>query len=308
MTRRFQPWQLATLVILVCGGVVWFAHWRRAARSFDAAGLLECLPPDRSTHVYIDVDALRRSGILDLLTGSRAAEEPDYRKFVNETGFDYRLDLDAVAAAFLQGDVYFAMRGRFNWRQLSKYARDQGGSCQNAICDMPASTPQRYISFYPLKSDILALAVSHEQRGVLMIGPGEWATPPQIPAEPVWISAPAFVFSDVKNLPEGTHSFLSPLAQAQRITFAVGPQGDRLQIRLDVTCANPQAAAALADQLSKTTDLLKKMLERQHMTPNTQDLSGILVAGNFEQQDQRVLGTWPVERGFIQALAAGKVQ
>ncbi len=308
MKRGLQPWQLATMVVALCGVVLWFAHWRRSSRNFDAAALVECLPPDQATHVYIDVDALRRSGILNLVAGSRAAEEPDYRRFVEQTGFDYRTDLDAVAAAFLHGNVYFALRCRFDWRQLSKYAREQGGACQNTVCNMPASTPDRFISFYPLKSDILAMAVSTEARGVSMVGPSQWHNPPQMPPEPVWISAPSFAFNDVKALPEGTHSFLSPLAQAQRITFAVGPQGDRLQIRLEVACANPEGAAALADQLNKTTELLKKMLERQHMTPNPRDLSGVLVAGNFQQQNQRVLGTWPVERGFIEALAAGSVQ
>ena len=53
------------------------------------------LPADRATLVYIDTDALRKSGLLDLLAGSKAAEEADYRKFVEQTGFDYRTDLDA---------------------------------------------------------------------------------------------------------------------------------------------------------------------------------------------------------------------
>ena len=308
MRLRFQPWQLVALLVVLCAGVVWFAHWRRGARLTDAAGLVECLPQDRSTHVYIDVDALRRAGILQLVAGSKAGEDQDYRGFVEQTGFDYRTDLDAVAAAFLSGDTYLALRGRFDWKLLSKYAREHGGRCLNAVCDMPATSPERHISFYPLKSDILALAVSREERGVTMIGPNQWTTKPQLPAEPVWISAPSFAFSDVKDLPAGTHSFLSPLAQAQKIVFAVGPEGNRLQIRLDVACQNPESAMALATQLTSTTDLLKKMLEREHKTPNVADLSGVLVAGSFQQKDQRVVGVWPVERAFVEALATGKIQ
>jgi hypothetical protein len=308
MTRRFQPWQLAALVIVLCASAVGLAHWWRASRRIDAAGLVECLPRDRSTHVYIDVEALRRNGILDLVAGSQAEEAPDYRHFVEQTSFDYRTDLDAVAAAFMNGDVYLALRGRFDWRQLAKYARDQGGKCLNAICDMPASTPDRHISFYPLKSDILALAVTRQERGVTMIGPSQWTHPPQLPPEPVWISAPSFAFSDVNNLPAGTHAFLSPLAQAQNIVFAIGPEGNRLQIRLEVTCLNAESAAALANQLTATTGLLKNMLERDHKTPNAADWSGVLVAGTFQQKDQRVVGTWPVERAFVEALSAGKLQ
>jgi hypothetical protein len=308
MRFRFQPWQLAVLVIALCVGAVIFAQRQRSARTFDAAGLLECLPPSQATHVYINFDTLRRSGLLDLLAGSKAAEEPDYRRFVEQTGFDYRTDLDAVAMAFLRGDVYFTLHGRFEWKRLAEYARSQGGACRNAICDMPAAKAGRHISFYPLKSDVLALSVSNEERGVVNIGPNQWKQHPTLPAEPVWISAPSFAFTDVDTFPAGTHSFLSPLSQAQTVTFAVGPEGQRLQIRLDATCATPEAASTLANQLTNTTDLLKKMLDRQHMTPNPRDLSGPLVAGSFQQQDRHVAGTWPIERAFVEALATGQVQ
>lgn len=306
MRFRFQPWQLAALMILLVVAAVIFA-WRRHARTFDAAGLLECLPPDQATHVYIDFDALRRGGILQLISGNKAAEDPDYQKFVSQTGFDYTKDLDAAALAFFHGSEYFAVRGRFAFSRLADYARAQGGSCANSICTMPASTPDRHISFYMLASNVLAMAVSPEEHGVNMIGPNQWKNPPKLPPEPVWISAPSFVFSDVKNLPTGTHSFLTPLAQADQVTFAVGPDGQRLQIRLEVSCASPQVAEQMAAQLNKTTDLLKKMLDRDHMKANPNDLSGVLVAGNFEQRDKNVIGKWPVERAFVEALASGAV-
>lgn len=305
---RFQPWQLAVLVVALCVGVVGLVRWRRVSRPFSAAELIQTLPPDQATHAYIDVDALRRSGLLDLLAGSKAAEEPDYRRFVDQTGFDYRTDLDGVAAAFLHGDVFLALHGRFEWRRLADYARAQGGQCLNTVCSMPGSRADRNISFYPLRSDVLALAVSAEPRGVTMIGPGQWRSPPVLPAEPVWISVPSFVFTDVKNFPDGTHAFLTPLAQARQITFAVGAVGPRLQIRMEVACNSQQAATALASQLTATTDLLKKMLNRDSLTPNARDLSGVLVAGSFQQTDARVTGTWPIERGLVEALSSGQVQ
>ena len=181
---------------------------------------------------------------------------------------------------------------------------------------MPASQPERHISFYPLRSDVLGIAVSTEERGVVLIGPGQWKNPPRLPPEPVWISTPSYVFSDVKDLPEGTHSFFSPLAQAKEVTFAIGPVGVErggaadggLSVRLEVTCYSPAAAGALAKQLTQTTELLKSMIEREHMTSNPNDLSGVLVAGSFEQQDQRVIGKWPIARGFVEALLSGKVE
>jgi len=308
LRSRFQPWEIVVAVLLSCAVGGGFAYWRGRSRPFDAAALIESLPPDQATDVYIDVDALRRGGILNLVAGSKASEEPDYRRFVEQTGFDYRSDLDAVAAAFFHNDVYFALRGRFQWKKLAQYAGAQGGRCAGAICSMPGSAPDRHISFYELRPGVLALAVSAAELGVNMIGPKQWKTPPRLPAEPVWISAPSFAFTDVKELPAGTHAFLSPLARAQHVTFAIGPAGKGLQVRLEVACDSAETALAVSAQLTKTTDLLKKMLDREHMTPNKNDLSGVLVAGNFVQKEKTVLGTWPLEPGFVESLASGKIE
>ena len=304
---RCQPWQLALLVVLLCGAAVGVVRWRRTFQPVNAASLLASLPVDGATLFYIDADALRQSGILDLLAGSKAAEEPDYRRFVEQTGFDYRTDVDAVAAAFVNGETYLTVRGRFQWKLLSAYARSQGGECRYTLCTMPASGKDRHISFYPLTTNVLALAVSAQPRGADMIGANQWKNPPALPPEPVWISAPSLVFSKPDLFPAGTRAFLSPLAQTQNVTFAMGPRGDRLQLRLEVACASPRAAAEMVQQFSAATDLLKKMIERDHLTPNPRDLSGVLVAGSFQQQDARVVGTWPVERGFITALASGQI-
>lgn len=304
MRYRFQPWQLALLVILICAAVLIFTGRHYASRAINSVDLVEYLPPDQAVHVFIDVNALRGSGLLDLLAGSKAAEEPDYRTFVEQTGFNYRTDLEAVAAAFVHEDTYLVLRGRFEWKRLNDYARAQGGACRNVACTMPASSPARHISFYPITSEILALAVSKEERGIDMIGPRQWKKPPDLPSDPVWVSVPSYMFSDVSNLPAGTHAFMTPLAQAQGATFAIGPQDQRFQLRLDVDCATPEAAAALAAQLTSSTDLLRKMIEREHMTPNPRDFSGVLTAGRFQQNGSRVVGAWPIEKGFFEDLAA----
>jgi hypothetical protein len=266
------------------------------------------LPAERATLVYIDTGSLRKSGLLDLVAGSKAAEEADYRKFVEQTGFDYRTDLDAVAAAFVDGRVYTTLRGRFQWAKLAAYAESQGGQCRDAVCSMPGSSAERNISYYQVASNVLALAVSPDPRGVTSIGPGGRKVEIPAAADPVWISVPAAVFNKLDAFPDGTRAFLSPLARAEKVTFAAGPQGDRLQLRLETVCATPEAAGDLAKQLSGVTGLLKDMIGRAHMTPNPRDLSGVLVAGRFEQRAATVIGTWPIERGFVEALASGQIQ
>ena len=295
------------MVVALCAATVAVARWWRVSSPYDAARLISTLPTEKATVVYLDTAELRRGGMLALLAGSKAAEEPDYRKFVDETGFDYRTDLDALAAAFVDNRFYATLRGRFRWNQLTAYAESQGGECHYSVCTMLGSTAERNISFYPLKSDVLALAVSTDPRAVSSIGTGG-KLQTSVPRDPFWISVPSAVFNRTDAFPAGTRAFLSPLAHAEKVTFAAGPQGDRLQLRVEVACATPEAAAELVKQFSGVTGLLRSMIEREHMTPNPRDLSGVLVAGTFEQRQSTVIGTWPVERGFVEALASGQIQ
>lgn len=305
---RLKPWQLAGAAILLCVAVVATVRWMRVSRPYDAARLLATLPSDRATLLYLDTGLLRASGILDLLAGSKAAEESDYRKFVEQTGFDYRTDLDAVAAAFVNNSVYLTLRGRFQWKQLTGYAEAQGGECHYSVCTMQGSSLDRNISFFPLTNTVLALAVSPQPRAVLDITPETQKLHPAVPVEPVWMSFPPSAFGKLNTFPAGTRAFISPLASARRVIFAAGPKGGRLELRVEVACPTSAAAEELTRQLEGTTDLLRRMIQRDHMTPNPNDLSGLLVAGTFQHKQDLVIGSWPVERGFVEALAAGQIQ
>jgi hypothetical protein len=273
---------------------------------------MQSLPLDGAVKVYIDFAQLRASGLLDLLAGAKSVEEADYRKFVQDTGFDYRTDLDGIAAAFVRGDIYFAVRGHFNWAKLSAYARAQQGQCRDTICSMPASQPNRFVSFYPLDSRVMALAVSSQEQGASRIAPLESPGLPAVPSAPIWISAPSFAFTNLKNLPAGS-SVLSPLADAQEAAFRVQPtrgadKNAGFEVVLDARCATPEIAADVARKFTRTTELLRSMLQRDRITPNPADLSGVLVAGRFESQQSHMTGTWPIDRRFFEALVSGKIQ
>ena len=118
MRLRFQPWQLALLVVIVCAASVAGVYLYRTRGGSNPSDLVSYLPTSNATVVYVDVDALRRSGILKMITGSKAAEELEYRQFVDATLFDYREDLDSVAAAFKDGQVFLVLKGRFHWKNL----------------------------------------------------------------------------------------------------------------------------------------------------------------------------------------------
>jgi hypothetical protein len=296
------------LALLLAAGAIGAAYWWKTSRTLSDQQLIQSLPQARATHVFIDVEGLRKSGLLDLIAGAKSAEDPDYKAFVEQTGLDYRTDLDAVAAAFAEGNTYLALRGRFDWLKLAAYAKAHGGKCSEiANCSLPASRSGYFISFTPVRAKVLALAVSTDEHGVGMVGLQDWRKPPKLPSEPLWISVPSFALSDA-SLGSGTHAFLEPLSQAQEVTFAVGAAAKGFQVRLEAVCGTPEIAELLTRRLSESTNMLKKMLEREKMAPNPNDLSGVLTSGTFSQQSERVTGSWPIERGFVESLAGGKIQ
>ena len=306
MRIRLQPWQLAVVVVLFCVTAVGVVRWR-VTGNYDAKRLLSALPTDPATLLYIDTAALREGGILDAAAGSAASEEADYRLFIELTGFNYRTDLDAVAAAFVNGNMYATLRGRFSWSQLATFAQSQGGECHYTICRMPGSRPDRNISFYPITNDVLALAVTRESGGVNKIQPGQWKEAPS-GGDPLWLSAPASAFQKLDTFPAVMRTLLSPLASARGVKLAAGAQGDHLQLRLEVSCLNELSARELTQQLSDATALLKRLSSGEKAPPNPSELSAVLTAGTFEQRSTQVIGRWPLERRFVEALAGGQVQ
>ena len=269
--------------------------------------MLGRLPARNAAVLFVDFDALRRGGILKLISQSDTGEEPEYRAFVNATGFDYRRDLDLAAVSFTNEGEFFVIKGRFEWKKLENYAQSQSGSCSRQLCRMPGSTPERKISFCPLQSNLMALAVSGDSSAAtrLQEPSGGAVQPVDSPLDPVWFSIPAENLKSPKPLPEGTRLFATALASADKILLSLGPQGRQFEARLAVTCRTSNDAAALAVQLQHATSLLRDMIARENQKPNPKDLSGVLSAGVFEQAGRRVLGHWPLPPVFLESLAGG---
>jgi len=299
---RFQPWQLAVLLAILCIALTAGILLYRTRGGSNPSDLVAYLPIDKAVIVYIDTAAIRRSGILDMVAGSKVAEELEYQQFVDRTMFDYRQDLGAVAVAFREGQVYVAARGNFHWKNLMDYAVQQGGSCHNSFCIAPSSRPSRRISFYPLKPNLLALAISSDDLAAYTVAhrPGKLALTPR--AEPVWMLVPAAALKDTDALPAGAKPYASALQNADQIVFTVGPDSGHLQVSLQVTCRDVPAAEKLLLDLQNATGTLRGWMANEHQQPNAADLSGVLVAGTFHRDDRRVFGQWPIPRAFVDSL------
>lgn len=270
------------------------------------------MPAANATVAYIDVDALRRSGILGQLAGPKTAEDADYRQFVEATGFDYSRDLDAVAAAIKDGRIYFALRGRFHWNNLASYAEHEGGSCHENFCVAPGSQPNRRISFHLVKSGVLAMAVGPDDFGAYQVTP-KAGTPKAAqagagqPKEPVWAVIPGAALQAANGLPAPAQALVPALQGADQIVLGMGANPERqLQLSVHVTCKDAAGATALEAQLESATKTLRDAAARQHLKPDPADLTGLLIGGNYRRDERQVYGTWLIPKDFIDAIAGTK--
>jgi hypothetical protein len=288
----------------MCSAVIGGVYYVRGRNLMGPGELAAHLPMKDAMLVYIDGAAIRHSGLMNLVAGSKAAEELEYRQFVDQTLFDYRTDLDAVAAAIQGQNIYFLLRGRFQWRNLMDYATKQGGTCHNGFCSVAGSRPNRIISFYALRSDLMAMAVSDDATAVYALNGQSSKLTLTVPQQPVWILIPASVLGKPEELPAGIRPLASVLKNADEVVFALGPEHDGMDLTLKVTCKDSGAASALLIDLEKTTASLRQADARQHAQAAAGDLGAVLTAGTFRRENTQVFGDWPIPRSFIDAVVS----
>lgn len=293
---------------MVCVGLWGLLEWSRRRGDTTDEALYRRLPSENATQIYVNVKTLRQGGLLDLLAGSKAAEELDYQKFVEQTAFDYREDLDVVLGSFYSGKTLFLLRGRFDWERIRKWAEKQGATCINGYCGMDTSRPNRAVSFYMVFPNVMAVGIAQNTYGAYAAqDPRPVPAVPTLPGQPFWVRLPESVLNDPESLPTGTRAFASAVKGAERVTLGVGPGGEAFEVELQAVFKSESEAAKMKDQLQEATETLKKFFARDKQTPNPNDLSGMLVAGRFESQGPRLTGKWPIKWEFLTALSQGKM-
>lgn len=294
--------------LVAAAALVLFAiHSYRHRFVRNAGDLLGLLPGGDVTTFFADVSALRNAGMLELLSGSKPTADAEYKQFVHETQFDYTKDLDAVAGTAANQQIFFVLRGHFDWSKLRQYAAAHSGSCRSDTCRLPASSPGRWVSFLPIQPDVMAVALSQDETAAEHLRP-EHAQSSQLPAstQPLWVKLSHSLLRNPLSLPLAMRIFAVSLESADRVIFSIGraPENSRamFDVQLDAQCPNAATAETTRNQLEIQTKMLNLELAREHAQPNAADLSGLLTAGAFQVVEKRVVGTWPVRRELLNAL------
>jgi len=283
---------LIAICAAVLGGV-----WKFRTAPIAADELAQYLPAGESLIVSIDLAAMRQAGLLDLLAGSVAEQEPDYREFVERTGFDYRTDLDRALIAVRGESVYGLMVGRFDWNVVSGYAEDQQAMCRSSFCRMVGSRPGHTVSFFPLRKDVLALASSTDEWAAFQLQKNS-ANPRRVGPEPIVILVPKRLLME-GTAPEMLRPWIAGLGGAEQARLALDAPGGRFELRLRVRCTSEANAATLEARIREQFGALRDAVMK-HSNPD--QLSLMLSGGEFAREGQDMTGKWAMSRSFIEGL------
>lgn len=295
------------VAIVVLATVATLVYLWARPRYDTAAKLVGLLPQADAVVFYADVAALRHSGYLQLLESAKSAQEPDYQRFVSETGFAYQRDLDAVAMASQPNQTFVVARGRFDWQRLAQYASNHGGTCDDHYCQLPATKPDQWISFFAIRSGVLGLAVSADPRAAYSLLPREGAPEPTTPQFPLWAEIPRRVLDHPDSLPPGAQVVARALSSASRVTLGIteatpGIGDSALNVRLIASCPSDVVANDLRGHLSQLAGFFRGFAAHNQQHSDGPDLAGLLASGTFGAAGHTVVGNWIVPRSVVEAL------
>ncbi len=269
---------IAALILAAAG---WYLF-----RPVTAADLLKTLPPGEAPTLYVNVNALRAGGLLEKIAGPAALEDPEYKRFVAATGFDYRQHLDAVLIRIHPNETFIVAAGSFDLDRLAVYAKANGGRCAGELCAMQGSGADKQISWTPVRRRVLGLVVSADPMAAALLAGNSTPAAFRLPAGPAWLHVPGPALKPGGGLPPGFSALLSALDGA---TYAqLSASGT--EIVLEAPCDSQETAAKLADRLKETTRTLRNLLAREKAEANP--LAATLAGGEFHAAAASVRGRW----------------
>jgi hypothetical protein len=302
---RLHTWLALLGLACVLAALLFGIHYYRYRFVRSNADLVKLLPAGEWTTFFADFASLREAGLINLLANIQPAGEQDYRDFVSKTQIDYTRDLDTLAGATDGTQIFFVLRGRFQWDKLQDFAKAHAGVCGGDACSAPTSKEGRWANFVLIQPDVVALALSRDQAAADLLRPPGRRVQENPPAYPVWVQASPSLLKNPTSLPAVLRIFAITLQSAEAVTLSVNPgRGDAqaLTVQLEATFANQASAEATRNQCEIQTKMLKLALAREQQGAGPADLGGLLANGTFHLVERRVIGDWPVTPQLLAAL------
>jgi len=302
---KLRPWQFVLILLVVAAAAIVTVLELRRSHLETPGELVAVLPHSDSIVFFINAGFLRDAGVLSELAGPKTGQEQDYQDFVAQSHFDYQRDLDRVAGTFNRGEVFLVIEGRFDWVRLRAYAKTHGGNC-TSICWLPASSPGRWISFLPISSRLMGLAVSTNQKAVYSFGAVGTRRPKaeQVPTGLVWLVVPQAVLRNPPELPPSAQSFVSALGGAQSLSLSLTylpENGGTLQLQLDTVFDSDAKANEIRSQLEKATEMVRRTTG-DRAEGDSAALVALLTSGRFTATGGHVNGSWTARPELLNAI------
>lgn len=273
-----RTWQVLLTVLALCILLLGWLAFTRVRASGTAEELLRHAPANAAFYAFLDVELLRRTGLLERLAGTRAAEDPEYRRFVAQSGFDYRQHLDAVVMAKRGTAQYAVIGGRFDATRLRSYAMANAGVCTEGYCYVPGAPP---MSFVPIRPGLYAFASGTGDARALLPARRS-AVKGEFLGSPVWAS----------GLGPAEVPLLQTLPGVERLTFWLTPRlPASLELRFALETRDSPSAVGTARDLGV---LLK-----------AGNLARYLNGSEITSEGRRVKGRVPVPISALEALVSG---
>jgi len=298
-------WVAIAILALAGAAILSVVDTQRHRFVRSSIDLVKQLPPGDFTRFYADLGALRKAGLLHLLTGASPIQEKDYEEFVRQTEFDYTRDVNALAGASDGEQFFFLVHGRFQWDKLKQYSVAHGGTCQRESCVVSTSKSGYWANLVRVQPDVAGLSISANSAAAETLRRQSPAVKDQAPTNPVWVSVSKALLTKPDTLPLPVRILAISLQSADRVILSLGPATDKkavFLVELEATFPIEASAETARAQLEIETKMLKLGLQRAQRQPNPADLTGLIAAGSFHRVRKEVLASWPVRQELLKAL------
>jgi hypothetical protein len=299
---RRQLFSLVPVAFILGAAILGAAVWLRYQQQATPEALVRRLPGVNAAMGFLNVDALRQAGLLQT-KASNITREAEYEEFIRESGFQWERDLDSLLWSFTPDARFFFVTGRFDWGRLRQFVVSEGGECQGEFCTVTGSQPDRQISFFPWRSNVMALAVSEDRYAADRLRL-EYRHQREALDAPFWLHLSGTALNNSEAEIEGLRGFLRLLERTEETTILLRPENDSFALQLLARCEQPEQASALAADFRKLTEWLNRLLEIEKQEPQEMELASILSSGQFAAAGLTVEGKWVVPRAFLESIFA----